>query len=193
MVQRKYSSAAEIAEMKARGYDPETIRIAEKYSAKVQKLCQLIEDAFADIKLGAGVGLMEAQGLDDYADAHTLAAYRSGDEKDDWRRIPAVALNRCHSSLSFFDAEGMRFHLPAFLSADLKGSYDFGMAFCLTRLGELHNKQFALFTPAQRSAVRAFLLHIYADPDYKFDRPDIRRALNTYWTEPIAPASDANV
>lgn len=178
--------------MKARGYDRETIRLAEKHSAKVDRLYRLIEEAFADVKLGGGIGLMEAQGLDDYANATTLAAYRAGDEKDDWHRISADALNRCSSSLSFFDAEGMRFYLPAFLLADLKGLYNYGMAFCLTELGGHHRRQFMLLSPAQRDAVRAFLLYIYADPDYQFDRPRIRRALNTYWSEPDEPVSGDN-
>jgi len=39
---------------------------------------------------------------------------------------------RCNSSLSFFNADGMRFHLPAFLIAELKGEYRCGIEICLT-------------------------------------------------------------
>src|SRR5436190_8367262 len=132
----KYPSPADIAEMKARGYDSTTIVEAEQQSkrwAAAQEVCRAIEAAFAGVTLGGGVGLQEAQGLDDYADDETRAAYRADDEKDDWHRIPAEALQRCNSSLSFFDAEGMRFHLPAYLLADLRDDYGFGMAFCLTQ------------------------------------------------------------
>src|SRR5688500_17196676 len=86
-----------------------------------EALCDLIREAFAGVKLGNGIGLQEAQGIDDYADKETCARYRAGDEKEDWTRIPAEELSRCNSSLSFFDAEGMRFHLPAFLVAELQG------------------------------------------------------------------------
>src|SRR4029434_9253486 len=103
----------------------------------------------------------------------TLAAYRANDEKDDWHRIPTEALNCCWSSLSFFDAEGMRFHLPAYLIAELRGDYDCCMTFCLTRICDHRVNQFALLSPAQRAAVKPFLLHILDDPDEEFHHSDV--------------------
>ncbi len=47
----------------------------------------------------------------------------------------------------------MRFHLPAYLIADLQGAYNFGMAFCLTHLNDYTISQFALLSDAQRCAV----------------------------------------
>jgi hypothetical protein len=182
----KYPSPADIAEMRARGYDSTTIAEAEQQSKRreaAQQVARTIEAAFAEVTLGGGVGLQEAQGLDDHADAATCATYRANDEKDDWHRIPAEALQHCNSSLSFFDAEGMRFHLPAYLLADLRGDYGFGMAFCLTQTSD-YDCYFRLLSDAQRRAVRGFLLHILDDPDYQFDRPHILRALDDYWTEP---------
>jgi hypothetical protein len=77
----KYPSPADIAEMKARGYDPSTIAEAEQQSKRwvaAQQVCQAIETAFTGVTLGQnGIGLHEAQGLDDYADAATCAAYRA--------------------------------------------------------------------------------------------------------------------
>jgi hypothetical protein len=181
----KYPSPAEIAEMKARGYDPATIAEAERQSklwASAHEVCRVIEAAFSGVTLGCGVGLQEAQGLDDYADAETCAAYRVLDEKDDWRRISASALQRCNSSLSFFDAEGMRFHLPAYMVADLRGDYGFGMTFCLTQTSD-YERYFRLLSDVQRRAVRAYLLHNLDDREYEFDRPHILRAIGEYWTE----------
>jgi hypothetical protein len=150
-----------------------------------EALCNTIREAFAGVTLGRGVGLQEAQGLDDYEDDDTRARYRATDQKEDWSRIPVSELNRCNSSLSFFDAEGMRFHLPAFLIADLCGTYNFGMAFCLTQSHDADH-YFRLLSDAQRRAVRQFLLHIAEQPDYEFDRPEIVRALDDYWTEPAS-------
>ena len=133
--------------------------------------------------LGGGVGLKEAQGLDDYADAETCARYRESDEKEDWRRIPASALNDCNSSLSFFDAEGMRFHLPAYLVAELRGSYYQGVVFCLTEMGDYRSAQLAMLSSTQRSAIRALLLHLADHADYAYERPAILRALDSYWTD----------
>lgn len=175
-----------IAEMKANGMDVWEIAEAERKWERwnqAQVVCQAIEAAFADVKLGRGVGLWQAQGIDDHADAGTCAAYRAKDEKEDWRRIPIKALRECNSSLSFFDAEGMRFHLPAYLMADLRGEYGFGMAFCLAHLSGHRLGQFALLSPPQRAAVRLFLLHLLDERDHKRDRPHIERALAEYWTE----------
>jgi hypothetical protein len=83
-----------------------------------QEVASHIREAFHGVTLGNGIGLLEGQGLDDYEDEATRKAYRERDEKHDWERIPVEALNRCQSSLSFFDAEGMRFHLPAFIRLD---------------------------------------------------------------------------
>src|SRR5687767_4152799 len=107
----KYPSPREIAKFKARGYDPvfiaEMERQSEQWAMATLQLCERIEAAFDGVTLGKGVGLHEGQAIDDYEDASTRGAYRAKDEKKDWRKIPAEALNRCSSSLSFFDAEGM--------------------------------------------------------------------------------------
>lgn len=185
----KNPSPADIEEMKARGFEPATIAAARQQAerwAKGQEVAKVIEQAFDNVKLGAGVGLREAQGLDDYEDAATRAKYREQDEKEDWRLIPAEALNRCNSSLSFFDAEGMRFHLPAFLTAELRGEYDFDVSFHLTNLSDYGISQLFLLTPEQRNAIRVYLLHLAEDPNREFHRPEILRALETYWGEPTS-------
>lgn len=146
-----------------------------------QRVAELIRDAFRGVTLGGGVGLWQGQGIDDYEDAETIAAYRERDEKDDWSRIPVDELNRCHSSLSFFDAEGMRFHLPAYLTADLEGTFEQDVIFHLSYLTDDALSRFALLTPAQRAAVREYLFLRLADDRYKFERPQIETALTEYW------------
>lgn len=138
--------------------------------------------AFSGVGLGGGVGLREAQAMDGYDDEATRAACRRDDERDDWRLIRPADLNRCNSSLSFFDAEGMRFHLPAFLVADLDGVYEFGMAFHLTHLDSHGIGQYSLLSPEQRAAVRRYLQYISTEDEYAFERPAILRALVEYWT-----------
>lgn len=141
----------------------------------------MIWGAFQGVTLGDGVGLWQAQGLDDYADDRQLAEYRVQDEKVDWPAISADDLNRCYSSLSFFDAEGMRFHLPAFLIADLKGLYSQDVVFPLTYFENDNLSRFKLLDTAQRKAVREFLLLRLRESD--FERRMIERALFEFWTE----------
>lgn len=177
--------------MKSRGYDAATIRLAEEQlerQCEADELCPIIETAFAEVKLGNGIGLYEAQAIDDYADDATRIAQRAGDEKDDWRKITSEELCICNSSLCFFDAEGMKFHLPAFLICDLKGEYGFGMMFCLCNACPGPDDQFRLLSREQRIVVRLYLLYLIHEDS--FDRPDIEYALNGYWAWPleIAPS-----
>ncbi|HEY3487865.1 MAG TPA: DUF6714 family protein [Gammaproteobacteria bacterium] len=178
----KHPSPKDIEEMRARGYEAATIEKATEQSKRwhlAQEIAAHIREAFSGVTLGRGVGLHQAQGMDGYEDETTIAAYRDLDEKLDWSRIPPDALNECSSSLSFFDAEGMRFHLPAYLLADLDGTYKHGMAYHLTDVGGF--EQFALLSPMQHAAVCEFLQYIVDEESYIFQRSDISRALNEYW------------
>ena len=90
-----------------------------------------IEDAFAGTQLGEGIGLFEANGLDDYASEDERRRLRSSDEKHDWKRISCSDLNRCYTSPWFFDAKGFVFHLPAFLIAELNDQHPYGFNLCV--------------------------------------------------------------
>ncbi len=152
-----------------------------------QRVADLIRTAFRGVTLGNGVGLRQARGLDDYADSETLAKYRAEDEKKDWSRIPASELNRYGDSLSFFDPEGMRFHLPAYLIADLEGMLTCEVVFHLTY--DYGMSRFSEFTTIQRNAVREFLLLRLSDSKREPgpERPEIEmieKALAEYWTVP---------
>lgn len=151
------------------------------------RVLNLIRSAFRDVTLGEGVGLRQANGLDDYADSLTLAAYRAQDEKNDWSAISFEDLNRYNSSPSFFDAEGMRFHLPAYMAAELQGALTCAdIIFHLVCFEHLGSSRFEKLTDSQRHAVREFLLLRLSDPNYEFERPMIEKALGEYWAVPQA-------
>lgn len=154
-------------------------------SASACKIEQLIRDAFAGVTLEDGVGLLQGQAIDDYAGAEAQAAARSEDEKHDWTRIPAHLLNSAHSSLSFFDPKGMRFHLPAYLIADIKGELHQDIVFHLTFVGHDGLSRFSLLNQKQRAAVRQYLLHHLAaipEPNREFEKPMIDEAIINYWS-----------
>lgn len=138
-----------------------------------------IRDAFRGVTLGNGVGLLQGQAKDG---GRKGLEERLRDEKLDWTRLHVNELNKCSSSLSFFDAEGMRFHLPAFLIAELDGSLDRASpVFHLTDLSDYSKSQLSMLSVAQRKAVREFLLLRRADPEHEYDWPEIEKALTTYW------------
>jgi len=146
-----------------------------------KRVAELIRGSFAGVQLGSGIGLREAQGIDDYEKKAAIASLRDRDEKHDWSAIAPADLTACASSLSFFDAEGMRFHLPAFLVAELEGSVFHCAVFPLMDINEYKEGQYASLSTAQRRAVREFLLVIADDPEFEFEREGLRRALAEYW------------
>jgi hypothetical protein len=181
---RKYPTPADVDDMRNRGFDPSVIaeqtELARRGSV-LEALVKEAQEAFAGVTLGEGVGLLEANGLDDYATEEKLAAFRAQDEKQDWSAIPVELLNRYSSTLSFFDAEGMRFHLPAFLIAHMRGQYGFDLVFHLVQSTGLE-ETCSLLTDRQREVVRGYLRFAEEDDDHAFDREHIQRALAGYWS-----------
>jgi hypothetical protein len=89
------------ADLQTRGFVEVYPTYQPQMTADKERVLGLIRSAFRDSTLGEGVGLRQANGLDDYADPQTLAAYRAQDEKSDWSAIPVEDLNRYYSSPSY--------------------------------------------------------------------------------------------
>lgn len=142
-----------------------------------QALCEEIRRAFHDVRLGNGIGLCEAGGVDEYADDTTRKAYREKDEKEDWQRI--LLENLRGEGLCFTDAEGMRFHLPAFMIAAVEHGRAFSPVFILKN--DRAHELFALLSPQQKRAVLGFLLFVRDDPKHQLDRTEIEQALAGPW------------
>lgn len=172
--------------MRARGYDRELLDQFERDVALTREADALIarvSDAFAGVTLGNGVGLSQGRVLDDYGTEQEQLSARDQDEKEHWERIPSATLCAYSSSLSFFDAEGMRFHLPAFLVAELKGEFEMGLEFDLTHLSNHSRKKFSLLNPAQRKVVRDYLRWLLKSNEADFHRAAIEKALVGFWRE----------
>jgi len=143
--------------------------------------------AFAGVALNHGVGLSEGLEIDSYADVETRSAARASDEKNDWTAIPASELNGAATSLAYFDAAGMRFHLPAYLIADLRGHLDQDVLFHLIHRGL--DDRYSLSSEQQRAAVRSYLalqLELLPQPNRQFQQQSILETINGFWSESSA-------
>jgi hypothetical protein len=154
----------------------ESARDATDSSALRSRICA----AFEGVTLGRGVGLYEAQGIDDHESAEVCQQLRERDEKEDWARITPEDLNNCYSSLSFFDAEGMRFHIPAYLLADLNGEYNLDMIAEFTNWCELKRQQYSLLSTVQRDAVLDYLRFMQDRPGNWLDVHKIDFTIETF-------------
>ena len=181
----KYLSPDELRELKDRGYDPVLLdsRADRGRWEAANELREKIESAFADVTLGEGIGLKEGRGLDDYEGPDVLAQLHAQDERTDWRRLTSEYLLSYQSSISFTDAEGMRFHLPAWMLAELRDEGIVGLIGSLCRIAPHHEHQFSLLSPAQRSVVRDFLEFMRDDPEYSHERAEIYAAIEHIWSQ----------
>ncbi len=132
-----------------------------------EELIKKIQMAFKDVKLEDGIGLWEAQGVDEYADNKKMAELIAKDERNNWENLSYKDMAFCSSSLSFFDAKGMRFCLPKFLIFDLLKEevfeeYNLYAPEVLFTLGyrldeDYQKKRYSLFNKEQINAVITYL------------------------------------
>lgn len=150
------------------------------FAPRVDDVIALIEDSFASTRLGCGIGLFEANGLDDYASDLELRRLRDLDEKVDWKRISVTDLAKCYCSPTFFDPQGFVFHLPAFLIAELNDNHPYGFIDRLYATDEHPLGWRALLTGKQRDAIVATLELIREHPNYKHETDAIDASMNRY-------------
>ena len=150
-----------------------------------QHLIHTIQQAFSGVTLGNGIGLSEGNAMDDYAPAEERARCRKQDEHTHWHKIPVELLNQYYVALCYFDPEGMRFYLPAFLIADLQGRYHFDLVYTFIHLDEYKEQQFSLLNAQQKQAVAQYLCWIQTSSNHYISSEDnvaIDEAL-LFWEE----------
>ncbi len=148
---------------------------------KKEILISQIKEAFHNVTLENGIGLREAEGIDDYADAKTRKELRAMDEKRNWGNISSSTLNEYNSSLSYFDSKGMRFHLPSFMIAELKGEYLDSVVFHLVNNSDSSKARFSALSNSQREVIKQFLEYLLEDDEYGYERNQIKYAIDNYW------------
>lgn len=154
-------------------------------------LIQVIEKAFAGVELEDGVSLHQTIEIDNYGhiDEVTRANIKS-DERKDWKKLldfPALGEIHGIGGLSFYDAKGLRFHLPAYMCLVVQhpeGEVADSLIFHLTQLSEYNRTRLAILDPYQRKAVAAFLHYIRHNGGnyFKWEHDTIEKALADYWS-----------
>lgn len=185
----KIPSPDEIQMMKDRGYDRVLLEVYsddERWQT-ANILREKIERAFAGVTLGNGIGLKEARGLDDYADSDILARLHNEDERQDWHRFTSAQLLSYQSSISFTDAEGMRFLLPAWMLAELRDEGIAGLIWSLCRIAPHNEHKFVLLSAEQRGVVRDFLEFVRDHPEFTHERGEIDAAIEHIWSHTQPP------
>ncbi len=159
-------------------------------------LLDRIDRAFAGVELGDGVSLHETQVLDNYGTAEERRAAREPDEKHDWHRLiddPDLPthLGIGYGGLSFLDAEGIRFHLPACLARVVRdpegpriGDLTESLGYLLSRPTDYDAERLALLNTEQRACVRDVL--VYFREVMVMGDDELDEAIDGYWSRPAA-------
>jgi len=180
------------------GIDPAKIkRLADLWNRK-ERLVREIKEAFAEVTLGDGIGLLEADALDMCTDPDKPREARKQDERDSWQRIAESDLSwgGFSQKLCFTDAEGFRFLIPAFILAELN-------TYCLhddTLLHLSHRRDdrdgmYSLLNASQLGTIVDYLRLHLDTPSSKWFHEAIVEALRALWipllektkAEPAAP------
>jgi hypothetical protein len=162
-----------------------------------QRLLRAIEHAFCDVQLGDGVSLHETVAIDDYLSQKERLAARAPDEKHDWRKLVSDNELARVNGLCFYDAAGLHFHLPAYLSLAVT---DFereeadnvldSLMFNLTHFSEYNLARFSILDSTQRQCVREVL--VFLRDEYELESAELDQAIEGYWSsDPEATRHDA--
>jgi hypothetical protein len=156
-------------------------------SERQQQLLDTITRAFRGVELGDGVSLHETVLIDLYGGPEARQEARLLDEKHDWRKLVGdPALVQLRWALSFYDATGLRFHLPGYLSlavtdfdredaGDVLGS----LMFTLTHFSDYNQERFSILDSPQRRCVKDVL--VYLRDEYELESLELDQAIGGYW------------
>jgi hypothetical protein len=175
-----------------------------------QAALRAVAAAFAAVRLGDGVSLHETVVIDDGGDAAERQAARRRDPEERWQEVTAATLARVPSALSFLDARGLRFYLPAYMTASLEaGEPDRDLIFALTmrapaageapaeaprratgrkiwwpseaEMAAWQRERLGLLDQAQGRAIHAYLRFALAIDAATGDDSGARRAIASHW------------
>jgi len=156
---------------------------------KEKQLLALIAEAFKDVRLEDGVSLHETIVIDNYGSKDAMMRARSRDEKMDWQKLihdPELLEVNGIGGLAFYDAKGLRFHLPAYLSVVLMNDWvDIAesLLYNLTSDSEYNRKRLDILDPPMKKCVGEVLKYFQTFPEFKDDYEIIDRSLPYYLNE----------
>lgn len=137
--------------------------------------------AFAGVTLDGGTSLFDAEMIDDYGcdssrnDPIRHLPYTT------WEALPGVLLDSFRPT-SFFDARGVRFHLPAYMARAVEDGDDIVVQWVTPSKGELADwwaEKFSLITPEQGRAIIDFLEFVQRYCEWTFYEDT--RVAAAYW------------
>ena len=162
-------------------------------SDRAKALLADIRRAYSGVTRGSGISLCKSLQLDDYVPEDQLIESEEAkmlDPGTDWTQISQEWLARFggKGGLSFVDAQGFRYYLPAVMTLFIeeteglvtpRGCLTEMLVYHLSSTGPLDH--FSILSDAQSRVVRSFLEYVAADP--RCDCLDVQPGLTGHWKQ----------
>ena len=165
--------------------------------ATTKEIRQVIQSAFAGVKLDGGISLDQAKVIDKYGEGVTEQEFKNlpkNENTDDWKAVPDSALEP-DPCVAHYDAKGLRYYLPRLILSVLANYDNTSMRVIGTlqalypepKFWEYHMKRYSELNNEQKRAIALFVESL---PNLVgLDRDDcimMERALKRYWREYLA-------
>jgi Cysteine-rich CPCC len=165
------------------------VDFARLMTSQRDEILQQIAQVFDGVRREEGVTLHEALEMDLYGSPEQCAQARLLDTDENWQEVRGKDLERFPSVLSFLDAKGFRYYLPAYMSWELWRFRALGASirsWLLFHLDTSESRHFTILTEPQARAVYRYLRFV-GDYAWDLNAKVARSALAKYWSR-FAPA-----
>ena len=145
-------------------------------------LISAIEDAFGGVKLGDGIGIFEAEAIDDCVNEKRRTKARAQDIRDDWKAIPDEIISEHYSAMAFMDEKGLRYAIPAYMRFALSNwetSNSASVDSIIYTLARDENWDF--LTDLQKQVLADFLKYMVLEEDEHVDSWQASLAYEKHW------------
>ena len=153
------------------------------------ELINELERAFEGVNLGEGIGIHQAMAIDSYAGERALEINKKLDDWKDWKEIPDELMEYGNGALSFMDAEGLRFALPAFMRYCLRYFMSSGWTtvdapiYALARGLKPSRGELLVLTQEQKEIIAKFLRFLILEGRDYVDSEAASIAYEVHWKQ----------
>ncbi|WP_123711418.1 DUF6714 family protein [Sinobacterium caligoides] len=148
------------------------------------QLVNQIEDAFRNVTLCNGVGIYEANTIDDYASEEERCKQRNRDIREDCKLISDDVIDQHYSVLSFMDEEGLRFCIPVYMRFPVRYFDSYASSSIDSIIYCLANQREWEFLSSKRKRVIANLLSFMVlEEDDNVDTYQASLAYENIWSQ----------
>lgn len=143
-----------------------------------------IEEAFKNVSLNDGVGIYEAEAIDNYASEDIRKTERKKDVRNDWTYIIDDVIDQYYSVLSFMDDDGLRFVIPAYMRFAVR-FYDTNASASIDAIIHVlaDSRQWDFLTNKQKQVVADFLSFMVLEAGNHVDSWQASLAYENIWSQ----------